>query len=497
MNSDFGRNRRGFAMSTQNHNLPSRAAIEAEIRYRAEHKIESFYPDAGPLRRELYVKHLEFFAAGARYNERLFQAANRVGKTEGVAAYEAVLHLTGQYPKWWQGRRFTRPISAWAAGKDAKTTRDIIQLALLGPGPAFGTGMIPADCIIGTTPKAGVPEAIETIYVRHASGGRSEITLKSYDSGVESFYGTKKDLVWLDEECSRAIYVECLMRTLSTLPGEPNGAVLFTFTPLYGMTEIVLDFMQAPVDSQKYTVQAGWEDAPHLDEKTLAQLYASIPPFQRDARTKGIPQLGSGAIYPISESEFIVDDFAIPDYWPRGYGMDVGWSKTAAIWGAHDRDNDVAYLTGEHYRGQAEPIIHAEAIKARGKWIRGFIGPAANGRSQIDGRQLLQIYRGLGLTLQMAENAREAGIYEVWMRLSTGKLKVFRSCRNWLDEFRIFARDENGKIINEQKFHLMAATRYLFMGGMISCWTVNEPPSTPRATTPFSIPTGSDGGWMA
>ena len=177
--------------------------------------------------------------------------------------------------------------------------------------------------------------------------------------------------------------------------------------------------------------------------------------------------------------------------------MDVGWSKTAAIWGAHDRDNDVAYLTGEHYRGQAEPVIHAEAIKARGLWMRGFIDPAANGRSQIDGRQLLQIYRGLGLTLQMAENAREAGIYEVWMRLSTVKLKVFRSCRNWLDEFRIFARDENGKIINEQKFHLMAATRYLFMGGMISRWTVNEPPSTPRALAPFAFPTGGDSGWMA
>jgi len=127
-----------------------------------------------------------------------------------------------------------------------------------------------------------------------------------------------------------------------------------------------------------------------------------------------------------------------------------------------------------------------------------LIDPAANGRSQIDGRQLLQIYRGLGLRLQMAENAREAGIYEVWTRLSTGKLKVFCSCRNWLDEFRIFERDENGKIINERKFRLMAATRYLFMGGMISRWRVNEHQSTPRALAPFSFPTGGgDGEWMA
>ena len=162
-------------------NLPSRAEIEAELKWRAEHKLESFYPDTGPLRREQYVKHLEFFEAGTRYNERLFMAANRVGKTEGVGAYEAALHLTGRYPDWWKGRRFTKPISAWGAGQTSKTTRDIIQLALLGPGPQFGKGMIPADCILSTTPKAGIPEAVETIYVKHVSGGRSEIALKSYD----------------------------------------------------------------------------------------------------------------------------------------------------------------------------------------------------------------------------------------------------------------------------------------------------------------------------
>lgn len=120
-------------------------------------------------------------------------AANRVDKTEGVGAYETALPLTGNYPDWWRGRRFTRPLAAWAAGQTSKTTRDIIQLALIGPGPRFGTGMIPAEAILDTTPKAGIPEAVETIYVKHISGGRSEITFKSYDQQVESFYGTKRD----------------------------------------------------------------------------------------------------------------------------------------------------------------------------------------------------------------------------------------------------------------------------------------------------------------
>jgi phage terminase large subunit-like protein len=455
--------------------LPTRAAIDAELRWRAEHKIDSYYPETGQLAREKYIKHMAFFEAGAKYNERCFMAANRIGKTEGGTLYENALHLTGRYPPWWKGRRFSRPVSVWAVGKDAKTVRDILQAALLGPGPHFGLGLLPADAILDTTPKVGTPEAVERVYVKHVSGGRSELTFKSYDSGVESFYGTKKDVIVLDEEPEQKIYAECLLRTLSTVPGDPNGAILMSYMPILGMTELTKSFMTAPEDGPKKLITATWDDAPHLSKEACAELWKSIPPHEVEARTQGRPTLGSGAVYPISEADIVVDDFKVPDYWPRAHGMDVGWNKTAAIFGAHDRDNDVAYLTSEHYRGLAEPIIHAEGIKARGAWIPGFIDPAANGRSQIDGQQLFQIYRNLGLKLQSARNAREAGIYAVWMRLSTGKLKVFRSCRNWFDEFRIFCRDENGNIIGEQKFHLMAATRYLLLGSM-SRWIVKPVP---------------------
>ena len=327
--------------------LPSREMILAELEYRATHRIESFYPETGPLRRENYPKHMDFFAAGARHNERLFLGGNRVGKSEGVGAYECVLHLTGKYPAWWRGRRFGHPVAVWAAGKDAKTTRDILQLALLGSGPQFGTGMLPADTIVGTTPKPGVPEGVETIYVRHISGGRSEVQLKSFDAGVESFYGTKKHVVWIDEECEPGIYSEVLMRTLSTVPGEPNGIVIATLTPLWGMTALVRDFLEAPKDGPKY-FQCTWDQAPHLSPAAREELWKSIPSYQRDARTRGIPQLGSGAIYKFADEDILVTPFPIPDFWPRAYGLDVGWNKTAAIWGARNPDTGVIYLYAEY-----------------------------------------------------------------------------------------------------------------------------------------------------
>jgi hypothetical protein len=73
---------------------------------------------------------------------------------------------------------------------------------------------------------------------------------------------------------------------------------------------------------------------------------------------------------------------------------------------------------------------------------------------------------------------------------------VFRSCRNWLDEFRTFARDENGHIINEPKYHLMAATRYLLLD-TLSQWKpeVPKPPQQERHMTFYGIPRSDQ--WMA
>lgn len=224
------------------------ARLEAEARRRQRRKIDRYYPDAGPLRWELYPKHLEHFRKGNQFRERMFIAGNRVGKTD-AAAYEVTCHLTGIYPHWWEGRRFEHAVSVLACGETNTTVRDIVQVALLGkiargsndPGDAvigLGTGMIPGDLIRSTRTRRGIPNAIELAFVRHISGGTSILTLKSYESGRESFAGTAQDVVWLDEEPDEEIYTEALMRTMTT-----NGILLLTFTPLKGLTPVVLKFL--------------------------------------------------------------------------------------------------------------------------------------------------------------------------------------------------------------------------------------------------------------
>lgn len=225
------------------------------------------------------------------------------------------------------------------------------------------------------------------------------------------------------------------------------------------------------VTESKYLVQCGWDDVPHITEKAKRDLLASCEPHLRDARSKGTPSLGAGAIYPIAVEDIRVDPFRVPDHWPRGYGMDVGWNRTAVIWGALDREADVLYFTTEHYRGKAEPSVHATAIKARGEWIKGKIDPAANGRAQKDGEQLMATYRALGLHISNAENGVEAGINDMLERLSTGRLKVFSTCVNWFAEYKLYRRDENGKIV--KKFdHLMDASRYAARPSAVSSMQV-------------------------
>jgi phage terminase large subunit-like protein len=435
----------------------------------SRNKIIDIFPDQGQYRRELYPKHIEFFNAGKNNRQRLLMAANRVGKTM-AAGCEITYHLTGVYPAWWLGRRFQNPQDWWVAGKDSSTVRVILQELLLGPVGEFGTGLIPYDKLdfetLKDAKKADTP--IDKFRVKHKSGNYSTVEFKSYDAGRKSFEGTARS-IWLDEEPPLSVYTECLLRTMT---GE--NMLMMTFTPLQGISETITTFLgstsfetlveKPQVGDGKYVVMASWDDVPHLNADAKRELLASIPPYQRDARSRGIPQLGAGVIYPIPESEYLVDPFTIPATWKRAYGMDVGWNRTAGLWGAEDPNTGIWYLYSEHYKGEAEPSIHAQSIHSRGKWIIGAIDTAARGRSQVDGDNLMSMYQDLGLQLVGADKSVETGLYTCWQLLSEGRIKVFKTLTNFMNEIRIYRRDEKGRVIKTND-HLMDGFRYLMMTG--------------------------------
>jgi phage terminase large subunit-like protein len=435
-----------------------------------QRKLFSMYPDEGEFARHKYVKHLKFFSGKTR--ERLFSAANRTGKTTS-GAYEAALHLTGLYPEWWDGTVFDHPVTAWGAGVSNESTRGVVQKELFGivsgsrNGRKWvsGTGMIPYNLIEDLTWKQGVSDMIDTAHIRNASGGISTLELKAYKQGRRAFEGQAVHFIWFDEEPPREIYSEAITRTATT-----QGIIYTTFTPLLGVSETVKRFLEDGKareynDGVKAVTMMSWAETPHLDDKTIQELTASYSPHEIDARTKGIPSLGSGVVYPVPESHYVVEPFKIPKHFKRVYGMDVGWNYTAVVWGAIDPETEIVYIYDDYKGEKGEPHNHAHAIKRRGKWIHGVIDPAARSRGQKDGEQLLTAYRDLGLSLIPAKNAVSSGLLMTYQLLSRGQLKVFKTCNSLLSEMRLYRRDEKGNIVKEDD-HCVDGLRYLVVSGL-------------------------------
>ncbi|RLC11982.1 MAG: hypothetical protein DRI24_17975 [Deltaproteobacteria bacterium] len=316
-------------------------SINADVQGR---QIDRYYDT--PKNRKQYQSHLNVFRAGNDFRERCMFGGNRTGKSHS-GSVEMAYHLTGQYPGWWKGYRFTKPIRAWAAGETRDATRDIVQDKLLGAPHAIGQGMIPKECIVQIRKRSGTPDAIDTVQVRHESGGISTLQFKSFAEGREGFQGQRIDFIWLDEEPSMAIFQECLMRTAKTSDTEQPGRMLLTLTPMKGLSDVANHFLidgRMVEHGDRYATQVGWDDIPHLSKKEKNELMLSIPKHQRDARSKGYPSLGAGAVYTYSEDDLVCDAFKVQPYYWGGYGMDVGWNATAAVFIRYDRDNKTYYV---------------------------------------------------------------------------------------------------------------------------------------------------------
>lgn len=398
-----------------------------------------------------------FHAAGEGCAERLFLAGNRVGKTLAGAA-EMAFHLTGRYPDWWDGVRFEVPVEAWAASCTREMTRDILQVAYLGRGRVRGT--LPKRLVAEVSMKGNVPGAADVVKVRHVSGGLSVLGFKSFDQGRESFQGTARQVVHLDEEPPLEVYEECLLRTMTV-----GGHVMLTMTPLMGLTDLVQGFLQQDGDGRA-VVRAGWGDTRHLNPADMVRLRKSLRPHEVEAREHGTPVLGRGAVFPVAEDLLRVERFVVPQAWRRCVGVDFGWSNpTAAVWLAHDAAADVVYVTDVYVRSEATPAEHAAEIVRRGTWVPAVCDPAGQAANARDGVSLVEMYAEAGVRFTPADNAVEAGLMQVLERMRDGRLKVFADVAPWWDEFRTYVRDGKGRVVKRND-HVMDAMRYAVVSGL-------------------------------
>lgn len=415
----------------------------------------------------------DFITASSNCAQLLAMTGNRCGKTY-TGAYIMACHLTGLYPDWWEGRRYDRPVEAWAAGISTDTTRDILQSELLGSWKnpeAFGTGAIPKELILNTVRREGKPGCVQAVLVRHISGGTSALTFKSYEMDQDKFMGTAIDIVWLDEECPKDIFTQCVTRTATT-----GGIVYLTFTPEHGLTELVKDFMYELKPGQ-FMIQASWDDAPHLSEEIKEQLMAVYSPAERKMRVSGQPSIGSGVVFPITEDRITCAPFEIPDHWFRAIGIDLGFDHPNAIaCVAWDPDTDKYYLYDERAERGETLGMHADAIRAKGGHKIPVIVPhdAFKHDGATSGKKFVSLLEEFGLNIVMQPfsnpptpegkpggNSVEYGVNWMYTKMDQGSFKVFSTCTKFLQETKLYHR-KDGKI-NDRNDDMISATRYALL----------------------------------
>lgn len=460
------------------------AAIRRSLsRVIAENQLAGYKP---------YQKQAEFHTMGAVKRERMLSAGNQLGKTLS-AANEVAMHLTGRYPGWWEGKRFTKG-NNWLAGSESgELTRRGVQRYLFGRDPKSdaGTGAIPKDCILSLNWSRHVNEFIDTAKVRFtAPDGNtsiSTISLKSYDQGRGKWQADTVDGIWFDEEPPQDIYLEGLTRTNAAY-----GPVIVTCTLLKGLTSIAMRFWKE-LDSYPDAgmVNMTIHDVGHYTEERKAQIIASYPAHEREARTLGVPSMGDGKVFPIEEKTITVEPFMLPAYWPRIIGIDFGWTHPAgAAWLALDPDTDTIYVYNEFQLKEHTPTMQAPLIAAKGKWIPVAWPHDGLATEKGSGEQLAKQYRDLGVNMlpdrathppsetqregeggvAKTDNGVEAGITDMLDRMMTGRWKVFSTCTAWLGEFRMYHR-KNGLIVKLQD-DVISASRY---GAMMIRHAITQP----------------------
>ena len=386
------------------------------------------------------------------------------GKTYAGAA-ELAMHITGQYPDWWEGKTFDYANDWWVGGVTTEAITKGPQNLLLGAIGDWGKGTIPEKVLKNVTRRQGVPGAAYMAFVEHVSGKVSQITFKSYDQGREKWQAaTLTGGVWFDEEPPDDIYSEGLTRINAT-----DGITFTTFTPLLGMSNVVRMFYPEPNTTSRSITSMTINDVGHYTEEKKQQVIAAYLPHERKARALGLPFMGSGQVFPVDEEEITFDppdNWKYPNDWPQIVGIDFGWDHpTAAVWLYWDRDNDIVYLSGCYRQSKEGIIAHAAAIRARGSWIPVAWPHDGLQHDKGSGETLSAQYRAQNVNM-LHERAQfvdgghgvEAGIQMLLERMETGRLKIERSCVEFWDEFRQYHR-KDGLIVKERD-DVISALRY-------------------------------------
>ncbi len=283
------------------------------------------------------------------------------------------------------------------------------------------------------------------------------------------FQGSSLDFWWPDEEPPFDIYTEGCTRFAAT-----RGMSFMTFTPLFGMSDVVTRFLEKP-DPSRAVVQMGIKDAPHMSPEMIAELLARYPTHEREARMNGEPLLGEGRIF-LTDPEKITfpPDMPIPAHWAKLWGVDFGITHPfAAVLMAWDRDDDTWYVLATYRAADELPLVHTEAIRSIASEVPVAWPHDGHRRDPGSGATLAALYKKLDLRMLPTHAhfpqkgfSTEAAVMEMQQRFQKsggpGGLRVRADLVDFFQEYRGYHR-KDGLIVKVRDDLLSACMKALMM----------------------------------
>lgn len=412
-----------------------------------------------------------FFKTGVS-ERRGILAANRIGKTVSTC-FETAYHLTGLYPDWWEGHRFSGPITAMVAGEGWSQVALVLQNELLGTQDVkitenLGSGAIPRECIVTATMRNDGANCIG-VEIKHKSGGNSYLLFANYTQEVRQLQGFKLNLAVFDEQPPDDFFSEIVTRTATT-----QGKVLCSFTPLKGLNGLVSKFWNKE-EGYEY-IRVSWDDVPEYDpwglpfllNETRRQLERDYLPHEREARIAGKPVMGKGAVFQLSNWPTYktgeIDFTRLPNI-HRVISLDLGLVNDKTVisliyWEPYER---VAYLhrqivvQGVEEAVPTQYINHLLRPEVFGTPIVLPADASTTGRYTMSSSSIRELFESYELNVYekaimnppdsqgRVTNHKAYGINQMRQMLEVGSLMVNENCTHFLSEAQNYFVDEKGR----------------------------------------------------
>lgn len=365
------------------------------------------------------------------------------GKTTALNGW-LYYHLTGLYPKEWDGPRFKFAPYLIALSVTNEKVQETITDRLFGPYVARGTGYLPSYLFDPKTDLVGMPGGgkgmLKEAYVQHVSGQKSHLRIASYQRGWEALQGSTPNGIAGDEEP----HPHKVFDELSARLNKTRGFFRIAASPTHGSTRTRKTFKRNKGGFRyiPYTIY----DCDHISEEhkqELLEKYEDNP--MAEVRLFGEAAEGEGLIFPVDHEGLKWETFDIPHHYKQIIGVDFAHTPSgyfACCKIAIDPTSDrMYYVTGMKGTGEST-ATHAEWLRALGGRDIPIAWPHDGGRMQGDGRALYQTFKedhGMAMLSEPAHRLTFDGkksnsispiIQELYDRMRSDRFKVLQSPEN-------------------------------------------------------------------